>query len=68
MKILVVSDMVSPYYWDFFDKSKLKDIDCIISCGDLHPEYLSFLATFAHGPVFYVCGILALPRFPVRRL
>ena len=56
MKILVISDMVSPYYWDFFNKNKLKDIDCIISCGDLHPEYLSFLATFAHGPVFYVRG------------
>lgn len=56
MKILVLSDMVSPYYWDFFDKNKLKEIDCIISCGDLHPEYLSFLATFARGPVYYVRG------------
>ena len=22
MKILVISDMVSPYYWDFFNKNK----------------------------------------------
>lgn len=56
MKILAISDITSPYYWDFFDKKKLKDIDCIISCGDLKPEYLSFLATFARGPVFYVHG------------
>lgn len=56
MKILVLSDMVSPYYWNFFDKNKLKEIDCIISCGDLHSEYLSFLATFARGPVYYVRG------------
>lgn len=28
----------------------------IISCGDLNPKYLSFLATLFHGPVFYVHG------------
>ncbi|MBR1742327.1 MAG: metallophosphoesterase, partial [Lachnospiraceae bacterium] len=28
----------------------------IISCGDLPPQYLSFLVTFAHGPVLYVHG------------
>ncbi len=56
MKILVISDKESPYYWDFFDKSKLADIDLIISCGDLDPEYLSFLVTFSKGPVLYVHG------------
>ena len=56
MKILTISDVESPYYWDYFDKKKLEGIDCIISCGDVKPEYLSFLATFAHGPVFYVHG------------
>ena len=56
MKILVVSDKESPYYWDFYEKSKLEDIDLIISCGDLDPEYLSFLVTFSKGPVVYVHG------------
>jgi len=28
----------------------------ILSCGDLHPHYLSFLATFFQGPVLYVHG------------
>ena len=56
MKILAVSDRESPYYWDFFEQKKLDDIDLILSCGDLDPEYLSFLATFSRGPLLYVHG------------
>lgn len=56
MKILAIGDEESKYLWDYFEKQKLKDIDLIISCGDLDPLYLSFLATFASGPVLYVHG------------
>lgn len=56
MKILVLSDHESKYLWDFFEKEKLEGIDLIISCGDLAPQYLSFLATFSHAPVLYVHG------------
>lgn len=56
MKILAISDEESPYLWDYFEKSKLEGIDLIISCGDLKPEYLSFLATFTAAPVLYVHG------------
>lgn len=42
--------------WDHFEKSKLEGIDLIISCGDLDPRYLSFLATFTSAPVIYVHG------------
>jgi Icc-related predicted phosphoesterase len=56
MKILLLADEESKYYWDFFDKSKLEGIDLIISCGDLAPQYLSFLATFTAAPVLYVHG------------
>lgn len=56
MKILVLSDKESPWLWDYFDKSKLEGIDLILSCGDLHPHYLSFLATFFQGPILYVHG------------
>lgn len=56
MKILVLADTESLYLWDYFDKSKLEGIDLILSCGDLHPHYLSFLATFFPGPVLYVHG------------
>lgn len=56
MKILVLADEESKYLWDYFEKSKLDGIDLIISCGDLKPEYLSFLATFSKVPILYVHG------------
>lgn len=56
MRILALSDEESKYLWDYFEKSKLADIDLIISCGDLKAEYLSFLATFAKVPILYVHG------------
>ncbi len=56
MKILVVSDIENKYIWDFFDKTKFKDIECVISCGDLKSSYLSFLVTMLAVPVFYVHG------------
>lgn len=56
MRIMVIADEESAYLWDYFEKSKLEGIDLIISCGDLDPRYLSFLATFTHAPVLYVHG------------
>ncbi len=56
MRILAISDEESKYLWEYFDKNKLKDIDLIISCGDLAPEYLSFLVTLSSVPVLYVHG------------
>jgi Icc-related predicted phosphoesterase len=56
MKILLVSDDESPYLWDYFQPEKFKDIDLIISCGDLKAEYLSFLVTMINAPLFYVHG------------
>ena len=56
MKILVISDVESKYLWDYFERSKLEGIDLIISCGDLNPNYISFLATFTTAPVLYVHG------------
>ena len=56
MKILALSDQESLGLWDYFDSSRLDGIDLILSCGDLNPHYLSFIATFAHAPVLYVHG------------
>ncbi|MDE6881084.1 MAG: metallophosphoesterase [Oscillospiraceae bacterium] len=56
MKLLLVSDRESPYYWDYFQPGRLDGIDLIVSCGDLNAKYLSFLVTMAHGPLFYVHG------------
>ena len=56
MKILLVSDEESKYLWDYYQPGKLDGIDLIISCGDLKPEYLSFLVTMGKAPVYYVHG------------
>lgn len=56
MKILAIADEESKYLWEYCDKSKLADIDLIISCGDLEPAYLSFLVTLSSAPVLYVHG------------
>ena len=45
MNILVLADHESRILYDFYNPERLKDIDLIISCGDLDPEYLSFFVT-----------------------
>jgi Icc-related predicted phosphoesterase len=56
MKILLVSDVEDPYLWDSFESDRYRDVDLVISCGDLKPEYLSFLVTMIHAPLLYVPG------------
>ncbi len=56
MRILAIADEESAYLWDYYEKSKLEGIDLIISCGDLDPNYLSFLTTMSSIPVLYVHG------------
>lgn len=56
MNILVLSDIESKSLWDYFEQEKLEGIDLILSCGDLKPQYLEFIATFAKVPILYVHG------------
>ena len=56
MKILVLADQKSKYLYDFYEPDKLKDVDLIISCGDLPANYLSFFVTLCNVPLLYVRG------------
>lgn len=56
MRILLISDEESPYLWEHYQPGRLDGIDLILSCGDLSPEYLSFLVTVGRAPVLYVHG------------
>lgn len=56
LKILVLADKESKALWDYYEPGKLDEYDLILSCGDLSPHYLSFLATFTKAPVLYVHG------------
>ncbi len=56
MRILAVADEECGALWDYFDKRRVSGVDLILSCGDLAPEYLSFLTTLTSIPVLYVHG------------
>ncbi len=56
MKILALSDEECPALYDYYTPGRLDGYDLIISCGDLKPEYLSFIVTMARVPVMYVHG------------
>jgi len=56
MKILTVSDCVEPGLYDRFDAGRFPGVDLILSCGDLPPEYLSFLVGAFNVPLYYVLG------------
>lgn len=56
MKLLLVSDKESPYYWDYYQPGRLDEFDLIIACGDLSASYLTFLVTMGRAPLLYVHG------------
>ena len=56
MRILGVADEECKALWDYFVRGSLDEYDLIISCGDLKPEYLSFLVTMSHARLLYVPG------------
>lgn len=56
IKILSVSDVVDPMLHRHAGKQPFTDIDVIISCGDLPPEYLSLLLNAFNAPLYFVSG------------
>ena len=56
MKILAISDREEGALWDYYDPQRLADVELIISCGDLDPDYLEFLVTMQSCPLLYVRG------------
>lgn len=56
LKILSVSDFIDPSLTRQIEEKTLEPVDLIISCGDLPPEYLSFLREKLEKPLFYVKG------------
>lgn len=56
VKILTVSDFIDKDLTRKVEEKRLAPIDLIVSCGDLDPEYLSFLRDRLDSPLFYVKG------------
>ena len=56
MKVLSVSDTVVSELYDRFDPELVRGVELILACGDLPPEYLSFLRDRVNAPLYYVLG------------
>ena len=56
LKILTVSDYIDKELTRQVEDKTLEPVDLIISCGDLAPEYLSFLRDRLDVPLYYVKG------------
>lgn len=56
LKILAVSDFVDKSLTHKVETRTLEPVDLIISCGDMPPEYLSFLRDRLDRPLFYIKG------------
>jgi Icc-related predicted phosphoesterase len=56
MKILAVSDFIEPLSSDLLKGNIFSDVQLIISCGDLPPDYLSALSKAFAAPLYYIRG------------
>ena len=56
MRILAVADTELPYLYEYYNPQRTKDVDLIVSCGDLKAKYLEFLTTVVNQPLIYVRG------------
>ena len=56
MKILSISDIVVPELSDRFDARQFEGVELVLSCGDLPPEYLTFIRENLDAPLYYVRG------------
>lgn len=56
MKILSVSDIIVSFIYSPQILERFKDIDLVISCGDLPSYYLEYITSMLNVPSFYVKG------------
>ncbi|MCS7055840.1 MAG: metallophosphoesterase [Thermoflexales bacterium] len=56
MKILAVSDEIVSWIHSPQLAERCRDVDIVLSCGDLPNDYLEYIATMLGKPCFYVHG------------
>lgn len=56
VRLLAVSDAIDPALEHEVNRRSIGQIDGIVGCGDLEPDYLGFLGDAFHVPVAYVRG------------
>lgn len=56
LTVLAIADEINRSLYDALQPERWQALDLILSCGDLSPDYLDYLATILGVPVFYVRG------------
>ena len=56
MKVLSVSDRIEPILYNEQAPRRFEGVQLILACGDLPPEYLTFLRNVFNVPLYYVAG------------
>jgi Icc-related predicted phosphoesterase len=56
MKILCISDQIDPLVYSSSIKERFKNIDLILSAGDLPMDYLDFVISSLNKPLLFVFG------------
>jgi Icc-related predicted phosphoesterase len=56
MKLLCISDQIDPLVYTASIKERFKDVDMILSAGDLPQDYLEFIVTTLNKPLLSVYG------------
>ncbi len=56
IKILCVADHIDPLVYSSTVKERFKDVDLVLSAGDLPMEYLGFLSATLNRPIVFVFG------------
>ncbi|MDR0689504.1 MAG: metallophosphoesterase [Spirochaetaceae bacterium] len=56
MKILCISDHIDPLVYSNSIRERFKDIDLVLSAGDLPMEYLEFIVSSLNKSLFFVFG------------
>lgn len=56
MRILAISDVVVPQLYTQHVPERFRQVDLVLSCGDLPYDYVEFIVTMLGKPTFYVHG------------
>ena len=56
MKILTISDRIVKSIYSEAIKQRFGDVELVLACGDLRPNYLEFIVTMLSVPLLYVFG------------
>jgi hypothetical protein len=56
MKVLCIADHIDPFIYSAGIKSRFKDVDIVLSAGDLALEYYDFIVSSLNKPLFFVFG------------